>query len=66
MAFWKENQNTFIAIDTLTDNMPVDYSLSEHGKISFSEDGTSVYLGLAPKPLPTVKDSLIDDEKSKC
>lgn len=63
MAFWRENQDAFIAIDTLTDNMPAEYSLSEHGKISFSEDGTSVYLGLAPKPLPTVKDSLTDDEK---
>ncbi len=63
MAFWSENKVAFVAIDTLTKNMPVNYSLSEHGKITFSEDGTTVYLGLAPKPLPTIKDSLIDDEK---
>lgn len=63
LAYWTENQETFIAIDSLTANMPAGYSLSENGRISFSEDGTTVYLGLAPKPLPTVKDSLTDDEK---
>jgi len=63
MAYWAENKEIIIAIDTITNYMPIDYSLSEYSKISFSEDGTTVYLGLAPKPLPTIKDSLTDDEK---
>ncbi|MBU1370693.1 MAG: prolyl oligopeptidase family serine peptidase [Bacteroidetes bacterium] len=63
LAYWTANQQTNVAIDTVTAGMPADYSLSEHGKIAFSDDGSTLYVGLAPKPLPIVKDSLTDDEK---
>ena len=43
----------------LTDN----WSVSKNGKIYFNESGNELYFGTTPKPEPTPKDTLTDDEK---
>jgi dipeptidyl aminopeptidase/acylaminoacyl peptidase len=48
-----------------TENMPVDYAVSEHQSISFSDDGRRVFFGIAPKPEEEQEDTLLDEEKYK-
>lgn len=43
--------------------MPVGWSPSEHGELSFSDNGLRVYFGTNAKPQPEPKDTLLDDEK---
>lgn len=43
--------------------MPLGWSPSEYGELSFSENGQRLFLGTASKPLPEPKDTLLDDEK---
>ncbi len=45
------------------DFIPANWSVSEHGNISFSDDGKRMYFGLAPRPEPEPKDTLTADEK---
>ena len=39
------------------------WSVSSHGKIYFNKDGSELYFGTAPKPLPPLKDTLAASEK---
>ncbi|MCK4464605.1 MAG: S9 family peptidase [Bacteroidales bacterium] len=50
-------------VDTLTPGIPENWSVSEHGNISFSENGTKLYFGTAPKPEQEPEDTLLDNEK---
>jgi dipeptidyl aminopeptidase/acylaminoacyl peptidase len=43
--------------------LPVAWSPSEFGELSFSENGHRLYFGTNNKPLPEPKDTLPDDEK---
>ncbi|MDO8898037.1 MAG: hypothetical protein Q7V19_10335, partial [Bacteroidales bacterium] len=52
-----------IIADSLHISLPKNWVASEHFKPKFSEDGTALYFGIAPKPLPRFKDSLTADEK---
>ena len=54
-----------IVADTLTPGMPKNWEVSENGRMSFSEDGSKLYFGTAPKILPQPKDTLLDEEKAK-
>ena len=44
-------------------NLKEGWSVSKNGKIYFSEQGSELYFGTAPKPEPTPKDTLTKDEK---
>jgi dipeptidyl aminopeptidase/acylaminoacyl peptidase len=54
-----------LVADTLTQGIPRDWEVSDNGKLSFSEDGSKLYFGTAPKILPLPKDTLLDEEKTK-
>lgn len=50
-------------VDSLTLNHPDKYIPSNFGQLSFAEDGTRLFFGIAPKPVYDVKDTLTKDEK---
>jgi dipeptidyl aminopeptidase/acylaminoacyl peptidase len=52
-------------VDTSNFSLPHGWSVSENGNITFSDDGTRVYFGTAPKPGKEPSDTLLDDEKYK-
>ncbi len=66
LNLWKEKTaGALVVADTLTHGLPRNWEPNENGRISFSEDGSKLYFGTAPK-LPTLpKDTLLDEEKSK-
>lgn len=43
--------------------LPIDWSPSEFGELSFSENGTKLFFGTNRIPQPEPKDTLLDDEK---
>lgn len=43
--------------------LPDGWSVSQFGEIYFKDDGSELYFGTAPKPIPEVKDTLTDEEK---
>ncbi|MCF8388411.1 MAG: prolyl oligopeptidase family serine peptidase [Bacteroidales bacterium] len=43
--------------------LPPNWSVSEHGNISFSEDNRRMYFGIAPSPEPEPEDTLTKEEK---
>jgi acetyl esterase/lipase len=52
-------------IDGSTSGMPEGWTVSEHGKLMFSESGSRLFLGTQPRPENPPEDSLPDDEKVK-
>ncbi len=46
-----------------TQGMKSDWSVSENGDLSFSENGKRLFFGTALKPIEETKDTLLDDEK---
>lgn len=50
-------------VDTETDGMIEDWSVSENGSLSFSENGKRLFFGTALKPVEEPKDTLLADEK---
>jgi dipeptidyl aminopeptidase/acylaminoacyl peptidase len=61
----KASENAFKAIDTLNQALPVKWSVSENGNITFSDDATRIYFGTARKPVKEPEDTLLEDEKYK-
>ncbi len=51
--------------DTSFLNMPLDWEVSENSKIFFSENGTKLFFGTAPKQMQQPKDTIPEDEKFK-
>jgi dienelactone hydrolase len=49
--------------DSTSSIFPKGKSVSENGTLIFSEDDKHLYFGVADKPKPEVKDSLLSDEK---
>lgn len=52
-------------VDGYTSGIPVGWTPSENGDISFSEDGTKLFFGTAESPEPAPKDTIPEDEKPK-
>jgi dipeptidyl aminopeptidase/acylaminoacyl peptidase len=52
-------------INSKSGGMPVGWSPSENGKLSFSEDGLKLYLGTAETPQVAPKDTLLEEDKPK-
>lgn len=44
-------------------SLPSDWIISEHGDVSFTEDGSRLVFGTAPRPLPEVDDDTPEDER---
>ncbi|MCC7318734.1 MAG: S9 family peptidase [Bacteroidales bacterium] len=64
LAYWNTKmKEAMVVIDTISELLPDQQAVSEHFKPYFSDDGTTLYLGLAAKPDPRFKDSLTADEK---
>jgi len=60
------NSNSFKTIvDSTIQDLAKGKSVSENGKLRFSEHETLLYFGIADKLKPEVKDSLLEDEKPK-
>jgi hypothetical protein len=54
-----------LVADTATVGFTKGWSVSENGGVVFSEDGSKLFFGVAPRPKPEPKDTLIDDEKAR-
>ncbi len=56
---------TKMIADTSTTGILKNWEVSENGKLSFSDDGSKLYFGTAPKIIPQPKDTLLEEEKTK-
>ncbi|HNW71250.1 MAG TPA: prolyl oligopeptidase family serine peptidase [Bacteroidales bacterium] len=66
LMYWKSKQeNPKTIIDTIEAHFPKNWCLSEHQPPRFSDDGSLIYFGTAPRQYPEPKDTLLDDEKVK-
>lgn len=52
-------------VDSLTIGIPSKWSLSENAELVFSKDGTKLFFGTAAISKPTVKDSVLEEDKPK-
>jgi dipeptidyl aminopeptidase/acylaminoacyl peptidase len=59
----KGASKAFKAVDTLNMALPLNWSVSENGNLSFSDDGTRLYFGTASRPMKEAEDTLLDEEK---
>jgi len=61
---WNSKQTLAILLaDTLTSGIPDGWSVSGNADPYFSEDGSRLFFGTAPKPEPEKEDTLLDEEK---
>ena len=58
-----ETANPQIVVEKNMPGVPLGWSPSENGSISFSENGTRLFVGMANSPKPEPEDSLLDEEK---
>lgn len=66
LYLWDEKSNTTILVaDTSTLGVLPGWEVSENGSLSFSDDGSKLYFGTAPKKFPESKDTLLEEEKVK-
>jgi len=61
----KQSDKSLIIIDTLTKGLKNNWEVSENASFYFSEDGSKLFFGTAPKQKPELKDTLLDEEKVK-
>ena len=59
------NQECNKIVDTGTPGMPEGWSVSENGRLSFSDSGERLFFGTAEKPMEEPEDTLLADEKYK-
>lgn len=65
LCLWSAGLDSAVAIaDTATSGMYRQWLVSESGPLSFSKDGTKLYFGTAPVPVPD-DTSLIEEETAK-
>ncbi len=66
LYLWDEKSNkTILVADTASIEIPSGWEVSENGSLSYSDDGSKLYFGTAPKKLPESKDTLLEEEKVK-
>lgn len=66
LFLWDEKSNkTILIADTSSAGVPTGWEVSENGSLSFSDDGSKLYFGTAPKKMPEPKDTLLEEEKVK-
>lgn len=49
--------------DSRTDGVPEAWWISEHGDIRFSDGGTLLHFGTAPRPEPEAEDETLEEDK---
>jgi len=52
-----------VLVDTLSNEIQDNWTVSENGEMYFSENGKKLFFGVAPKPVNEPKDTLPDEEK---
>ena len=66
LYLWDEKSDkTVLVADTTSKEIPSGWEVSENGSLSYSDDGSKLYFGTAPKKLPESKDTLLEEEKVK-
>ncbi len=50
-------------VDNTTVGVPIDWWLSEHGDVSFSEDGSRIFFGTAPRPEEESDKKILDADR---
>ncbi|MEX0968500.1 MAG: prolyl oligopeptidase family serine peptidase [Bacteroidia bacterium] len=64
LYYWQQKADSaIITADSASPEMPDGWSVTEHGKTFFSEDGSKLYFGTAAVPPAAPEDSLLDEEK---
>ncbi len=64
LYYWKEGEDSaLVAVDTLSPGMPAGWSVSNNKTPWFSDRGSRLFLGTAPKPEPEPEDTLLPEEK---
>jgi dipeptidyl aminopeptidase/acylaminoacyl peptidase len=62
LYFWQNTGKARLIADSTTAAFPKGWRVSENGNLNFSKNGSKLYFGSAPKPLPDPKE-VPDDEK---
>ncbi len=66
LFLWDEKSNKTIRVaDTATSGIYSGWEVSENESPNFSDDGSKLYFGTAPKKMPEPKDTLLEEEKVK-
>jgi dipeptidyl aminopeptidase/acylaminoacyl peptidase len=60
---WRAEQEPTVAVAPDAEALPAGWVISEHGSLSFSEDGTRLFFGTAPEPPEAQPDTLLEKEK---
>jgi hypothetical protein len=63
--FSRNNEDAVRVVDQDNPAMPADWSVSENGEITFSDNSSRFFFGTAAKPVKEPEDTLLDDEKYK-
>jgi dipeptidyl aminopeptidase/acylaminoacyl peptidase len=66
LNLWNEKlKDAILVADTASLGMVKNWEVSENGRMNFSDDGSKLYFGTAPKTLALPKDTLLEEEKTK-
>lgn len=66
LYLWDDKtQVTRLIADTSKNGIIAGWEVSENGNLNFSDDGSKLYFGTAPKKMPEPKDTLLEEEKVK-
>ena len=61
---WRKKElKTRLVADTSSAELPDNWTVSDHGSIAYSRNGEHLFFGVAFKPMPESKDTLLEDEK---
>ncbi len=60
-----ETGNPEVVVEANMPGVPLGWSPSENGNVSFSENGSKLFVGMASTPKPEPEDSLLEEEKPK-
>ncbi len=58
-----ESRKATVVADSLSPELPKNWSVSPNGTVYFSRDDSKLYFGTAPKPEYPTKDTLLEEEK---
>lgn len=64
LYFWNSKaEKAQLIVDTITRGMPIGHHVSDNASLRFSQNGSRLFAGIAPKPEPETTDSLLREEK---
>lgn len=66
LYYWDDiRKSAKVILDSISPEIPENWTVSPNRSLRFSDNGSKLYFGIAPKPELPQKDSLPDDEKVK-